>query len=57
MFFGKRIDIETDIKICVWVGAKGRVLAGEMLSGWHVIGQPRGLFQARFVVQLRSWKG
>lgn len=30
------------------------VLAGEMRAIPHVIGQPRGLLQMRFVVQLRS---
>lgn len=37
--------------------AKERALAGEMRASRHVIGQPRGLFQARFVVQLRSLGG
>ena len=48
------------MEICVWVsrgGVGGKGKAGEMRASRYVIGQPRGLFQARCVVQLRSWGG
>lgn len=47
--------------VVLWLGGYGArwggLWAGKMQASWHVIGQSKGLFQARFVVQLSSWGG